>query len=71
MSKKEFNPQEWLQDNNTENTALNFESTETQSNKTFQQSEVEEIISRIEAKQLDIANAYSDWRDIGFAFATE
>ena len=71
MSKKEFNPQEWLQDNNTENTALIFESTETQSNKTNQQSEVEEIISRIEAKQLDIANAYSDWRDIGFAFATE
>lgn len=71
MSKKEFNPQEWLQDNNTENTALNFESTETQSNKTVQQSEVEEIISRIEAKQLDIANAYSDWRDIGFAFADE
>lgn len=71
MSKKEFNPQEWLQDNNTENIALKFESTEAQSNKTIQQNEVEEIISRIEAKQIDIATAYSDWRDIAFAFADE
>ncbi|MBK7652264.1 MAG: PriCT-2 domain-containing protein [Flammeovirgaceae bacterium] len=31
--------------------------------------EVEKIIRQIEANQIDIATAYSDWRDIGFAFA--
>jgi hypothetical protein len=31
--------------------------------------EIEKIIQQIEAKQIDIATAYSDWRDIGFAFA--
>ncbi|NLF42703.1 MAG: DUF3987 domain-containing protein, partial [Bacteroidales bacterium] len=71
MSKREFNPQEWLQDNVTETLQCVSNPTHAENTKTIQQSEVEEIISRIEAKQLDIANAYSDWRDIGFAFATE
>src|SRR5690606_27534266 len=31
--------------------------------------EIESIIQQIETKQIDIATAYSDWRDIGFALA--
>lgn len=36
-----------------------------------QRIEVETIIQQIEANQIDIATAYSDWRNIGFAFADE
>ena len=71
MTKKIFNPQEWLQDNEqTEITTVT--NTEVKETTTTQvQKEVEEIISRIEANSIDIATAYSDWRDIGFAFASE
>ncbi|HRN73922.1 MAG TPA: PriCT-2 domain-containing protein, partial [Ginsengibacter sp.] len=31
--------------------------------------QIEQVIQEIEAKRLDIATAYADWRDIGFAFA--
>ena len=33
------------------------------------ETEIEEIIQQIETKQIDIATAYSDWRNIGFALA--
>lgn len=71
MTKKTFNPQDWLQDNNLQNneTPVKQAISETPINQA--QKEVEEIISRIEAKSIDIATAYSDWRDIGFAFASE
>jgi len=71
MTKKIFNPQEWLQDNEQKEIAAitNTEVKETPTNQV--QVEVEEIISRIEANSIDIATAYSDWRDIGFAFASE
>ena len=71
MSKKEFNPKEWLQHNSTDAQPCVSYSNTTENAKTSQQSDVEEIITRIEANQIDITNAYSDWRDIGFAFATE
>lgn len=71
MAKKEFNPQEWLQDNNTTTNEIKFTTADKPSNATQKQIEVEEIISRIESKNIDISTAYSDWRDIGFAFATE
>ena len=71
MSKKEFNPQEWLQHSSTDAQPCVSYSNTTENAKTSQQTDVEEIITRIEANQIDITNAYSDWRDIGFAFATE
>ncbi len=71
MTKKTFNPQDWLQDNNllSNETPVKQAISETPTNPI--QKEVEEIISRIEAKSIDIATTYSDWRDIGFAFASE
>jgi len=71
MTKKIFNPQEWLQDNSTDALQCVSNPDIQESNKTAQQKEVEKIITRIEAKNIDIATAYSDWRDIGFAFASE
>jgi hypothetical protein len=71
MTKKIFNPQEWLQDNNTPELSKDVTSNVSETPTSQIQKEVEEIISRIEAKNIDIATAYSDWRDIGFAFASE
>lgn len=63
MDKKIFNPLDWLEQSgqqkiNTEPPEANQEITE-----------IETIIQQIETKQIDIATAYSDWRDIGFALA--
>ena len=71
MTKKIFNPQEWLPNTDlpSNETPVKQAILETPLNQV--QKEVEEIISRIEAKSIDIATAYSDWRDIGFAFASE
>ena len=33
--------------------------------------DIEQIIQHIESQQIDITTAYSDWRNIGFAFADE
>ncbi|MBK6285717.1 MAG: PriCT-2 domain-containing protein [Draconibacterium sp.] len=33
--------------------------------------QTESIIQQIESQQIDITTAYSDWRNIGFAFADE
>jgi hypothetical protein len=66
MKKKSFNPSDWL-DNQEADTIFKTDSAHTPS----PHSEVEEIIQQIEAKHLDIASAYSDWRNIGFAFADE
>jgi hypothetical protein len=38
---------------------------------TTSRNEVEQVIQAIEDNQLDIATAYADWRNIGFAFADE
>lgn len=62
MNREVFNPLDWLQ-------SPKKESIGTASNNTSQFDEVIELVNRIEEQQLDIAAAYSDWRNIGFAFA--
>ena len=65
MEKKIFNPLDWLEQPVQQQ--INTEPQKVEAN--TDAAEVEQIIQQIEAKQIDIATAYSDWRDIGFAFA--
>jgi hypothetical protein len=64
MSKKTFNPKDWVTQNTTANgrgvmlTPLNNPS-----------SDIEIITQRIETTATDIAPNYADWRDVGFALA--
>ncbi|MEX2335708.1 MAG: DUF3987 domain-containing protein [Fulvivirga sp.] len=67
MEKKTFNPQDWLE--NSAQQAIDTEPEKAEAN--IQLSEVEAIIQQIEARQIDITTAYSDWINIGFAFADE
>lgn len=67
MEKKTFNPLEWME--NPAQQLIHTEQAQPLSNSN--ESEVETIIQQIEANQIDIATAYSDWRNIGFAFADE
>lgn len=69
MTKKNFNPNDWLNNTNTttHNEIPSPSATTTEEQLMIQ--EVEQIVSRIEAKSIDIATAYNDWRDIGFAFS--
>jgi len=67
MEKKKFNPLEWIEYPTLEQ--LEASSAPSLISDTF--SEVETVIRKIEDKQIDIASAYSDWRNIGFAFADE
>lgn len=67
MEKKVFNPADWQDTSETQSVQPEFN----QSNENNKLTEVENIIAEIESKQLDIASAYSDWRNIGFAFADE
>lgn len=67
MEKKTFNPLEWIQ--NPAQQAIHTEPQEQTYSSNV--SEVEAIIQQIESRQIDIASAYSDWRNIGFAFADE
>lgn len=67
MSKKTFNPNDWLKTSSLEpNTACtpnnNLPST------TIGQ-DIEDVVQRIESSQTDIAPNYADWRDLGFALA--
>lgn len=67
MERKTFNPQEWIENPNQQQI-------DTEPKEQLPQhdlSDVEKIIQQIEANQIDIAIAYSDWRNIGFAFADE
>lgn len=63
MDKKIFNPLEWLEQPGQQK--INTDPLEANQDIT----EIETIIQQIETKQIDIATAYSDWRDIGFALA--
>jgi len=73
--KEKFKPQDWLQNKNdaditpqSSQPSLNLSaSTGPDSVST----DFDLIISRLEATQTDITANYSDWRDIGFAFADE
>lgn len=69
MSKKIFNPQEWL---NTDKSAVSPKSISSQSSPVSSlsySSDIEEITKRIEQTATDIAPNYADWRDLGFALA--
>lgn len=65
MDKKIFNPLEWLDQPTQQKITTHIPVVE---HKT-EVEQIEIIIQQIEARSIDIANAYSDWRDIGFAFA--
>ena len=67
IMRKTFNPLEWME--NPTQQSINTEQAQPLSNSN--ESEVETIIQQIEANQIDITTAYSDWRNIGFAFADE
>lgn len=72
MSKKIFNPADWIEPNKTEtqnsiqsnafSPSLNGEGAE-------MRSDLELIVNRIESASIDIAPNYADWRDMGFAIA--
>jgi hypothetical protein len=64
MTKKVFNPADWL-----EKPAQPEIKQQVLNGAMSQWDEVEKIIRQIEDKQIDITSAYSDWRNIGFAFA--
>lgn len=67
MSKKTFNPLEWVErpTQQQQHTEQNYQSI------TDNNSEVEKVIQNIEANHIDIAPNYNDWINIGFAFADE
>lgn len=64
MERKIFNPSDWLQQEEPAREPHTQAATDESLN-----AEVECIIQQIEEKKLDIAAAYQDWRNIGFAFA--
>ena len=67
MERKTFNPQDWLNQPTPQPKV-----TEQQTFNTYSQiDEVERIIQSIEANRTDITSSYSDWVNIGFAFADE
>ena len=64
MSKKTFNPAEWISDKTKQipQSQVSLQSLNTNN-------DLEEITRRIESSALDIAPNYADWRDLGFALA--
>jgi len=85
MSKKIFNPAEWLEnqpssyvsdqlsflDDHSSNLDNQVSDSENQSSDRDNHiSEVENIILQLESKQLDITESYPDWVNLGFAIAT-
>ncbi|MCF8229431.1 MAG: DUF3987 domain-containing protein [Bacteroidales bacterium] len=73
MERKTFNPLDWLEQPTQQTINTEPEKTSHNNNGINKDSitQVEGIIQQIENKQIDIASAYSDWRNIGFAFADE
>lgn len=73
--KEKFKPQDWLQNkNDSDITPQSPQPSPNLSASTGTDSSSSDfalIISRIESAQTDITANYSDWRDIGFAFADE
>jgi len=80
--KEKFNLNDWVEKSNQQ--AKDTEPTNKTSSKSNQAntiketakhsvnfSEVESVVSKLEESQLDITENYSDWRNIGFAFADE
>ena len=72
MSKKQFNPKEWLDNTQTNNFVPSVEKQKDDfqfSTVKFQLNDIEDVVSRIESSAIDIAPNYADWRDLGFALA--
>ena len=75
--KQKFDINHWLQQaeptqNNPTSTTLSAPPRPDRANKVpYGENDVEIIIQRLESAQTDITANYSDWRDIGFAFADE
>ncbi|MBX2935309.1 MAG: DUF3987 domain-containing protein [Ferruginibacter sp.] len=65
MAKKEFIPSDWLE----KPKQIQTEPVQFQPNVLPGNEQIEQVIQEIEARNIDIASAYADWRDIGFAFA--
>ena len=73
--KEKFNPQDWLQNKNdadiTQQSSQPSLNLSASTGPDSVSTDFDFIISRLEAAQTDITANYSDWRDIGFAFADE
>lgn len=72
MSKKHFNPKEWLdntQPNNSVPSVKKKKENYQLSAFSPQSQDIEDVVSRIESSAIDIAPNYADWRDLGFALA--
>ena len=67
MSKKTFNPADWLNIDNFPNRTDALHASQIASN--APQSDIESITQRVESQHTDIAPNYADWRDLGFALA--
>jgi hypothetical protein len=63
MTKKKFNPQDWINHKSTDKIKMPFEK--------ISNLELEDFIKQLEEKQIDITSNYAQWRDIGFALASE
>lgn len=71
MKKKKFNVNDWLPNEET-NHGLNSGNRKQGFNShEAVESDIEQIVSRIEAAHLDITAHYTDWLNIGFALASE
>lgn len=77
MKKKKFKPEDWLPgknkpDSEKEERAESSPTGEVPEGRRGNNellTEVEYIISQLESQNIDITSTYTDWRDIGFAFA--
>lgn len=63
MGKKQFKPQDWLKNQN--------EKAQDPTPATVSNQELEDFIKQLEERQIDITANYTQWRDIGFALASE
>lgn len=68
MSKKTFNPNDWLDKPNTEQNILQPSIPPLRGGQDGL-SDIDTITTRIEATNIDIAPNYADWRDLGFALS--
>ena len=71
MSKKIFSAQEWENAPSKKDSPDKSSPISSYSSSSDVQSRVEEIISEIESRGLDIAHSYDEWVKLGFALASE
>lgn len=70
MSKKKFNPKDWVEP--TANQSLHPSISLPSKSPSFgrvKEADIDIITKRIESAAIDIAPNYADWRDLGFALA--